>query len=44
MDKYQHTLEKQLRTTGMPGEVLLRDFALKLSMRAFKLSINKRRS
>lgn len=37
-------LEKQLRTTGMPGEVLLRDFALKLSMRAFKLSINKRRS
>lgn len=35
-------LERQLRTTGMPGEVLLRDFALKLSMRATKLSIRKR--
>jgi DNA polymerase-3 subunit delta len=35
-------LEKQLRTTGMPGEILLRDFALKLSVRAAKLSLNKR--
>ena len=37
-------LERQLRTTGMPGEVLLRDFALKLSLRSAKLAINKRRS
>lgn len=36
-------LEKQLRTTGMPGEVLLRDFALKLSVRSAKLSIKKRK-
>ncbi|MCM1294065.1 MAG: DNA polymerase III subunit delta [Muribaculaceae bacterium] len=35
-------LERQLRTTGMPGEVLLRDFALKLAMRATKLSVKKR--
>lgn len=35
-------LEKQLRTTGMPGEVLLRDFALKLSVRSAKLSIKRR--
>ncbi len=35
-------LEKQLRTTGMPGEVLLRDFALKLSVRAAKLSAKRR--
>lgn len=34
-------LEKQLRTTGMPGEILLRDFALKLSIRAAKLSVKK---
>lgn len=31
-------LEKQLRTTGMPGEILLRDFALKLSLRAAKFA------
>lgn len=36
-------LEKQLRTTGMPGEVLMRDFALKLSMRAAKLSVKQRK-
>ena len=30
-------LEKQLRTKGMPAEVLMRDFALKLSVRAAKL-------
>lgn len=35
-------LERQLRTTGMPAEILLRDFALKLSVRAAKLSIRKR--
>ncbi len=35
-------LERQLRTTGMPGEILLRDFALKLSVRAAKLSIKRR--
>lgn len=35
-------LEKQLRTTGMPGEILLRDFALKLSVRAAKLAIRRR--
>lgn len=35
-------LERQLRTTGMPGEVLLRDFALKLSMRAAKLATKRR--
>ena len=36
-------LEKQLRASGGLPEILLRDFALKLSMRAFKLSVNKRR-
>ncbi len=35
-------LEKQLRTTGMPAEVLLRDFALKLSVRAARLAIKRR--
>ena len=35
-------LERQLRTTGMPAEVLLRDFALKLSVRAAKLAIKRR--
>jgi hypothetical protein len=35
-------LERQLRTTGMPMEILLRDFALKLSLRAAKLSIKRR--
>ena len=35
-------LERQLRTTGMPSEVLLRDFALKLSVRSAKLAIRKR--
>ena len=35
-------LESQLRKTGMPGEILLRDFALKLSVRAAKLAIKKR--
>lgn len=35
-------LEKQLRTTGMPGEVLLRDFALKLAVRSARLAIRRR--
>ncbi len=35
-------LERQLRTTGMPSEILLRDFALKLSLRAAKLAIKRR--
>ncbi|MBN1281875.1 MAG: DNA polymerase III subunit delta [Alphaproteobacteria bacterium] len=35
-------LEKQLRTTGMPGEILLRDFSLKLSVRAAKLALKRR--
>ena len=35
-------LEGQLRTTGMPTEVLLRDFSLKLAMRASKLAIKRR--
>ncbi|MBD5388884.1 DNA polymerase III subunit delta [bacterium] len=35
-------LERQLRTTGMPGEILLRDFALKLAVRAAKLSLRRR--
>ncbi|MDR0741280.1 MAG: DNA polymerase III subunit delta [Rickettsiales bacterium] len=35
-------LEKQLRTTGMPAEVLLRDFALKLSVRGAKLAVRRR--
>ena len=35
-------LERQTRTTGMPAEILLRDFALKLSVRASKLSIRRR--
>ena len=34
-------LEKQLRTTGMPSDILLRDFALKLSMRATKLATKR---
>ncbi len=35
-------LERQLRTTGMPGDILLRDFALKLAVRAAKLSVKRR--
>ncbi len=35
-------LEKQLRTTGMPGEVLLRDFALKLAVRSARLAVRRR--
>ncbi len=36
-------LEQQMRTTGMPHEVLLRDFALKLSIHAVKLSKKRRK-
>lgn len=36
-------LERQLRTTGMPGEILLRDFSLKLALRAMKLSVKRRK-
>lgn len=35
-------LEKQFRTTGMPSEVLLRDFALKLTVRGAKLAVRRR--
>ncbi len=35
-------LERQLRTTGMPGEILLRDFALKLAARSAKMAIRRR--
>lgn len=35
-------LERQLRTKGMPDEILLRDFALKLSVHAAKLAIKRR--
>ena len=35
-------LEKQLRTTGMPAEVLLRDFSLQLAVRAAKLAVKRR--
>ena len=36
-------LEKQLRTTGMPSEILLRDFSLKLVVRAAKMAIKRRK-
>ena len=36
-------LERQTKTKGMPAELLLRDFALKLSVRAAKLAIKNRR-
>ncbi|MBO5696466.1 MAG: DNA polymerase III subunit delta [Alphaproteobacteria bacterium] len=35
-------LEQQLRTTGMPQEILLRDFALKLVVRSARLAIKRR--
>lgn len=35
-------LERQLRTTGMPSEILLRDFAMKLAARAARLAIKRR--
>ncbi|MDR1338411.1 MAG: DNA polymerase III subunit delta [Rickettsiales bacterium] len=35
-------LEKDFRKTGMPSEILLRDFALKLAMRGARLAVKKR--
>ncbi len=35
-------LEMQMRTTGMPAEILLRDFSLKLAVRAAKLAVKRR--
>ena len=35
-------LEAQIRTTGMPGEILLRDFALKLVLKTYKMSVKRR--
>lgn len=35
-------LELQMRTTGMPTEILLRDFALKLVLKTYKMAIKKR--
>ena len=36
-------LEQQIRTTGMPSEILLRDFSLKLAMRAAKMAVRRRK-
>ncbi len=36
-------LERQLRTTGMPSEVLLRDFSLKLALRTTKMATRRRK-
>lgn len=36
-------LEKQCRTTGMPPEILIRDFSLKLAVRGWKLSLKRRK-
>jgi len=35
-------LEAQMRTTGMPAEILLRDFALKLVLKTYKMSVKRR--
>lgn len=35
-------LETQIRTTGMPAEILLRDFALKLVLKTYKMSVKRR--
>ena len=35
-------LESQMRTTGMPTEILLRDFALKLVLKTYKMSVKRR--
>ena len=35
-------LEAQIRTTGMPSEILLRNFALKLVLKTYKMSIKRR--
>lgn len=40
--KRLNELEAQTKTTGMPAELLLRDFALKLSVRGAKLAVKKK--
>ena len=36
-------LERQLRTTGMPADILLRDFSLKLALRTTKMALRRRK-
>ena len=36
-------LERQLRTTGMPAEILLRDFSLKLALKTAKMATRRRK-
>jgi len=36
-------LERQLRTTGMPAEILLRDFSLKLALKTTKMATRRRK-
>ena len=36
-------LERQLRTTGMPAEILLRDFSLKLALKTTKMATKRRK-
>lgn len=36
-------LERQLRTTGMPPEVLLRDFSLKLALKTTRMALRRRK-
>ena len=36
-------LERQLRTTGMPSEILLRDFSLKLALKTTKMATRRRK-
>ncbi len=36
-------LERQLRTTGMPPEILLRDFSLKLALKTAKMASRRRK-
>ena len=36
-------LEMQLRTRGMPGDILLRDFSLKLALKATKMATRRRK-
>lgn len=36
-------LERQLRTTGMPPEVLLRDFSLKLALKTTRMALKRRK-
>ena len=36
-------LERQLRTTGMPADILLRDFSLKLALKTAKMAARRRK-